>query len=111
MARMLCADSETCTSAETRKLAERVLFKQVYHLSSVVNQVAKHLPGPPQTIIAAGSGEFLMPLVLSGRNPFPLDMPSGRALSLAGQLGPEISQAACAYAVAVLASESGHGRQ
>jgi probable H4MPT-linked C1 transfer pathway protein len=111
MARMLCADSETCTPAETRKLAERVLFKQVYHLSSVINQVAKHLPGPPQTIIAAGSGEFLMPMVLSGKNPCALDMPPGRALSLAGQLGPEISQAACAYAVAVLAAEQDRERK
>src|SRR5205823_1975198 len=74
MARMLCADSETFTPAETRQLAERVLFKQVYHVSYAIKQVATALPGPPQTIIAAGSGEFLMPLVLSGRNPFPLDM-------------------------------------
>ena len=67
--------------------------------------------GKNDAIIAAGSGEFLMPVVLSGRNPFPLDMPPGRAISLAGQLGPEISQAACAYAVAVLAAEQGRERK
>jgi (4-(4-[2-(gamma-L-glutamylamino)ethyl]phenoxymethyl)furan-2-yl)methanamine synthase len=109
MARMLCADSETCKPAETRKLAERVLLKQVYHVNSAIKQVAKTLPGPPQTIIATGSGEFLMPVILSAQNPFPLDMPPGRAISLAGQLGPEISQAACAYAVAMLASEQARG--
>jgi probable H4MPT-linked C1 transfer pathway protein len=110
MARMLCADSETCTPTETRKLAERVLLKQVYLVTSAIQQVAKTLPGPPQTLIVAGSGEFLMPVVLSGQNPFPLDMPPGRAISLAAQLGPEISRAACAYAVAVLAAEQDRER-
>ncbi len=109
LARMLCVDAETCPRDEARKLAERVLLKQVYQITSAINQVAKTLPGPPQTIIASGSGEFLMPVVLSAQNPFPLDMPVGRAISLAGQLGPEISQAACAYAVAILASEQARG--
>jgi uncharacterized hydantoinase/oxoprolinase family protein len=108
---MLCGDAETCTPAETRQLAERVLLKQVCQVSSAIQQVAKMLPGPPQTILAAGSGEFLMPVVLSGRNPFPLDMPPGRAVSLAQQLGPEISQAACAHAVAVLAAEQARERK
>src|SRR5262249_53530741 len=78
MARMLCADAETPTPAEPRKRAERVLFKQIYPLGPATRQAAQHPPGPPQTLIVAGSGEFLMPVVLSGQNPFPLDLPPGR---------------------------------
>jgi uncharacterized hydantoinase/oxoprolinase family protein len=105
---MLCADAETCKPDETRRLAERVLLKQVYLISSTVNQVAGKLPAPPQTLILAGSGERLAQVALRGPHPFPLDFPVGSFISLAERLGPGFSQAACAYALAVLASERAH---
>ncbi|HYT89715.1 MAG TPA: hydantoinase/oxoprolinase family protein [Gemmataceae bacterium] len=100
LARMLCADAETCTPAETRKLAERALLKQVHLLTSALRQVSERLPGL-QTVILAGSGEFLARTALAEQEHFPLS----KIVSLTEQLGPEISQAACAYALAVLASE------
>jgi probable H4MPT-linked C1 transfer pathway protein len=108
MARMLCADAETCSAEETRKLAERVLLKQVYLISSAWNVVGKHLPAPPQQLIVAGSGAFLVPVVLRGQGTFdhaPIVSEKTPVLSLAQKLGPAISEAACAYAVAVLAAE------
>jgi probable H4MPT-linked C1 transfer pathway protein len=103
LARMLCADLETSTEEERRKLAEHVLLRQVYALTFAVEHVARRLPGPPQTVVIAGSGEFLAELVLREQKGFP----PCRAVSLARTLGPEVSRAACAYAVAVLAAGEG----
>jgi uncharacterized hydantoinase/oxoprolinase family protein len=101
---MLCADAETCPPEETRKLAERVLLKQIYALTSHLGQVARKMPSPPQTLILAGSGEFLAQVALV-QDTFPLDFPVRQCITLAGSLGPGVSQAACAYALAVLAME------
>jgi probable H4MPT-linked C1 transfer pathway protein len=101
LARMLCADLETSTEDERRKLAEHVLSCQVALLSSAVESVAKRLPGRPATVILSGSGEFLARLVLEEQHAFP----PCNAISLHLQLGESISQAACAYAIAVLAAE------
>jgi probable H4MPT-linked C1 transfer pathway protein len=105
LARMVCADAETCSPTDTRKLAERVLLKQVYLLQTALEIVARRLPGPPWTVILAGSGEFLARLVLAQ-----MPAPAPRIVSLAETLGPDISQSACAYALARLATEkSGPG--
>jgi probable H4MPT-linked C1 transfer pathway protein len=106
LARMLCADLETSTEDERTRLAQRALLRLVSWLTSAVNVVARRLPGPPQTVIVAGSGEFLVRLVLERQEAF---RPC-RAVSLAGLLGPALSEAACAYAVAVLASEEASGK-
>lgn len=103
IARMLCADLETSTADERRKLVHRVLLCQVRGIGSCVHSVAKHLPAPPQTILLAGEGEFLARTVLKEAT----NLPSFRIISLNDELTPEISQAACAYAVAILAAEEG----
>jgi hypothetical protein len=58
----------------------------------------------PALFLLSGSGEFLarkvLALVPGTVNP---------CISLGERLGPEISQAACAYAVAVLAQEQADG--
>jgi uncharacterized hydantoinase/oxoprolinase family protein len=100
MARMLCADAETCAPAETQRLAERVLLKQVYLLDSAFRQAAKQVP-EPQTVILAGSGEFLARTALGEQKHFPIP----HVISLAERLGPALSAAACAHALAVLALE------
>jgi probable H4MPT-linked C1 transfer pathway protein len=103
LARMLCADLETTTAAQRRLLAGRVLQRQLYLLTSAVDQVAQRLPGPPQTVLLSGSGEFLARLVLMGQQAFP----PCRAIFLSEALGQEVSAAACALAVATLAAEAG----
>ena len=101
LARMFCADRETCSERETQRLALRVRNRQLRLLRRAVRRVSVSLPGLPATVITAGSGEFLAERLLSK---YP-DLVVHR-FSLAEKLGPVISQAACAYALAILAAES-----
>jgi probable H4MPT-linked C1 transfer pathway protein len=105
LARMLCADFDTCTEEERQKLVLRALRRQTNQLGFAFGRVAARLPGPPQTVVLAGSGEFLARSVLGQQTPFP----ACRVVSLAEELGPEVSRAACAYALAVLAEEGDRG--
>jgi probable H4MPT-linked C1 transfer pathway protein len=107
LARMLCADPETCTPDQTRRLAERALLKQVHLLTGALRHLAERLPAPARAVILAGSGERLAGVALREQHDFPVPP----VISLAERLGPEVSQAACAYALAVLASERAHERR
>jgi probable H4MPT-linked C1 transfer pathway protein len=95
LARMICADSETCLPQVTRNLAQEVFHRQRTLLRSAVVHVSAQLPSPPRTIVISGSGEFLARQLMTGVE----------IVSLAEKLGPVVSSAACAYAVAVLAQE------
>jgi hypothetical protein len=78
------------------------------------------LPTAPRRIVLAGSGEFLGRRLVKWLKEqkwswsFPQHWPAGsfrpRLVSLERKLGPDISTAACAYAVAVLAAERGDGQ-
>ena len=103
IARMLCADLETSTADQRRKLAERVLLRQVMDLGFAFKSVAKRLPSLPQTVLLAGEGEFLAKIALQEQK----DIPPCRAVVLSDSLGSAISRAACAYAVAMLSAEKG----
>jgi probable H4MPT-linked C1 transfer pathway protein len=103
VARMICADLETSTADERRKVAERVLLRQVLQVGGCIESVAKSLPRLPETIILAGAGEFLAQTALTEQKavqPCPV-------FSFGRELGAEVSKAACAYALAVIASEAG----
>jgi hypothetical protein len=101
LARILCADAETATKEETRKLAEHVLRRQVNLLSSALEHVSKALPGGPQTVLVSGAGEFLARLAVENQTAFP----QCRLLEFSSRLGTNVSQSGCAYAVAILAAE------
>ncbi|HEY7328107.1 MAG TPA: hydantoinase/oxoprolinase family protein [Gemmataceae bacterium] len=103
IARMLCSDLETSTPAEYFGLAETVLDLQKMLVGVSIAQVARRLPALPQTALFAGEGEFLIRLALQSQQ----DIPPCRVVALSRELGPEISQAACAYAVAMLVAEKG----
>ncbi len=101
LARMLCADLETCTAEERKKLVNRVLLKQVHTLQWAVEEVVRRRPEPPRMVVTAGEGEFLTwPLLKQQEAIPPCDV-----VRLGNNLSPEVSRAACAYAVAVLAAE------
>jgi probable H4MPT-linked C1 transfer pathway protein len=100
LARMLCADDETCNEAETTDLALRTRARQIGVLCDALRQVVGGQAEPLRTVILAGSGEFLARVVLSA-----MALAALPVISLTERLGPAISQAACAYAVAVLAGE------
>jgi probable H4MPT-linked C1 transfer pathway protein len=101
MARLLGADRETAATEQTTRLALRACLKQVEMLNSAIERVGQTLPSAPESIILSGTGEFLARLALEKRQEFP----SSRVVALSQQLNCGISEAACAYAVAMLAAE------
>jgi len=103
VARMICADLETSTADERRKLVEFAHLRQVMYVGGCIETVARSLPRLPETIVLAGVGEFLAQTALSKQKtvqPCPV-------FSFGRELGAEVSKAACAYALAVIASEAG----
>jgi uncharacterized hydantoinase/oxoprolinase family protein len=95
LARMMCADSETCLPQVTMNLAQEVFHRQRTLLRSAVTHVSAQLPSPPRTIVISGSGEFLALQLVT----------DAEIISLAERLNPDLSSAACAYAVAMLVQE------
>lgn len=105
LARMLCADRETSTPDELRQLAEKALLRQRMLIHAAVSSAEETLRESPDAVILAGEGEVLARVSLI----YPFD-PTATAhtekiISLRRELGPEISRAACAHALAVLAAE------
>jgi probable H4MPT-linked C1 transfer pathway protein len=103
LARMMCADLETSTHSECEKLASILNLRLVTAIAMTIGSVIKRLPGPPCAVISSGSGEFLLPMV--NGCPVGMNLSNAPVVSLAQRLGPAISAAACAHAVAVLCAE------
>jgi probable H4MPT-linked C1 transfer pathway protein len=101
LARMVCADLETSSEQERLALARRVANRQQDVVASGIASVIPLLPGPPETVVLAGSGAFL-----AERAWQVVAESACRLIRLNAVLGVEISQAACAYAVALLAAEA-----
>jgi probable H4MPT-linked C1 transfer pathway protein len=102
LARMGCADLETCTEEGTFSLARMICDRQTRMIRAAALEVS--LAGCRSAfpaVVLSGSGEFLARLALGLHPAFP----APRIISLAEQLGPAVSQAACAYAVCRLAVE------
>jgi uncharacterized hydantoinase/oxoprolinase family protein len=78
-----------------------VLLRQVCQIAMAFDHVARSLPEAPATVVLAGEGEFLAKIMLTQQNSFR----GGKVVSLSQELGPDISRAACAFAVATLADE------
>jgi probable H4MPT-linked C1 transfer pathway protein len=104
LARMFCADLTTSNDSERLALARRAHRRQVEQLGRAARAVVARLRGPPHTVILSGSGEFLARAVLADA---PLEC--CRVVSLQEEMGAALSQAACAYAVAVLRAEQAKG--
>jgi probable H4MPT-linked C1 transfer pathway protein len=100
LARMIGGDCEITSEGMVTFLAEFVASRQRDLLCEAARSVAAQLPATPEQIVLAGSGEFLAREI--AQNAFD-HRPS--CFSLAEKLGTEISECACAYAVAVLANE------
>jgi probable H4MPT-linked C1 transfer pathway protein len=99
LAHMLCSDADSCPEAVLLNLARRARAAQIVILRQSIKRLMR-LGAVPATLITAGSGEFLADAVLDG-----LPGIGGTRISLTKALGPDVSTAACAYAVAVLAAE------
>jgi hypothetical protein len=120
LARMYGGDGELTPKDATRLWARDVHIAQLWVLGAAFETVVYDLGAWPAHYILSGSGEFLardawddfsaskmlpyhLPFLQQG--PGAPRSPAARLLSLSERLGPEVSRAACAYAVAVLASE------
>ncbi len=100
VARMWCADVTEVPRADVEALARRAMETQTRFICQAVAQV---LAGrrTPRRVILAGSGEAIGRQVLANAS----DLSRLPVISLAERLGPALSEAACAYAVATLAAE------
>lgn len=98
LARMAGADVESYTLSEARQLAQRICDRQTGWIADALRSVTVRLPEPPRTVVLSGIGEFLARRAL-------IQCPPCAIISFSEQLSPALSEAACAYAVAVLATE------
>jgi probable H4MPT-linked C1 transfer pathway protein len=96
LARMVGADLETFSEQEAKELAQELGNRQLTALRDAVIRVTSDHGIHPDTVVISGEGEFLARRIVG----------NVKVISLADQLGPEISKSACAYAVALLAQES-----
>jgi probable H4MPT-linked C1 transfer pathway protein len=99
LARVRCSDVEAFSGAMARELARQVHQRQIDYLLAQSRRVAGCLPSPPGTAIVAGSGAFLARMMAERL------VPEAKLVPLRERLSPGISVAACAFAVAHLASE------
>jgi (4-(4-[2-(gamma-L-glutamylamino)ethyl]phenoxymethyl)furan-2-yl)methanamine synthase len=111
LARMICADVESCTEEDRRGLALRICNRQTMLIRQAMESMARAMAGPLSAVILAGSGEFLARAALELRWEQASHLPPAeRVISLTERLGKDISDAACAHALAVLASEADDGK-
>jgi len=107
LARMLGGDIETIDEERTRLLAVSVAVRQRAMIVEALHTVFRRMTQQPDSVIISGSGEFLAQAAW-------VDFSAERdrettdgveLISLGERLGPELSQTACAYALAVLGGE------
>jgi probable H4MPT-linked C1 transfer pathway protein len=99
MARMVCLDRDSFSLTDATRAAAAIRDAQVSLLHRAVQHVIASMPAPPEAIVLCGEGEFVARRLLA-------DLAKNiRIISLSDELGAEISRAAPAHALAVLARE------
>lgn len=100
LARSICADREMFDDADALGAAKAIARAQSARLAVAAQGVLRRLPSAPETIIVSGEGEFLARQLLERMKL------QARVVSLNDELGPDLSRAAPAHALAVLAREA-----
>jgi probable H4MPT-linked C1 transfer pathway protein len=100
LARMVCADSEGFTAEDALAFAQDADSSLMQRLQLAAERACQATIGRPEVVIVAGSGEFL-----ARRLAQQVIEPGGAVISLKETWGTAASSAACAHALAVLASE------
>jgi uncharacterized hydantoinase/oxoprolinase family protein len=85
--------------AQLTEIARQVADAQRVELLRAMGEVEMGLGNRASTVIVAGSGEFLARQTIERLHKPP------KIVSVADRLGPEISTAACAYALATIAAQ------
>jgi probable H4MPT-linked C1 transfer pathway protein len=99
LARSICADRSMVSTADLRGMAEVIARAQLQMLQRAAQRVVARCVEKPAAIVISGQGEFL------ARQVAELVLPQAGMVSLAEQLGVELSRVATAHALAVLARE------
>jgi (4-(4-[2-(gamma-L-glutamylamino)ethyl]phenoxymethyl)furan-2-yl)methanamine synthase len=102
MARMICSDSVAFSQADAMRAAHAVEQSQISQLKNAVTQVVGRMPAIPERVILSGQGEFLGRRLLEC---LAEDSAPQEVTALSDKLGPAISRAATAHALAALACE------
>lgn len=101
LARMLGTDADSCSPEEIEKFARAVALRQEEVVRRALKRALQAIPDDLAYLVLSGSGEFLARKVGEAL----IDRRLVQVRSLSERLGPVFSQAACAYAVAMLASD------
>ena len=99
LARCICADRHMFDDDDAMLAAAAVEKAQLTLLEKAAHQVFAGLPDVPHTVVISGCGEFLARKLI---DQIPLD---AQVVSLSEELGPSVSRAAAAHALAVLARD------
>ena len=103
LARMIGSDRDRFEPGAALEMAQQVREAQSQRLRAAIRQVTdRSLDGRIDLLLTSGQGEFLIDHLVDHCP----ELHSARRLSLSHQLGPAISHAACAHAVAILYDES-----
>jgi (4-(4-[2-(gamma-L-glutamylamino)ethyl]phenoxymethyl)furan-2-yl)methanamine synthase len=107
LSRMLGGDPELVTESETDRLAHRTYMRQREMIVTAMQRVASRLAAAVTTVVVAGSGERLAEAAATeflAKDGNRTETP--RIVCLTKVTGAQLSHAACAYALAVLAAEA-----
>ncbi len=99
LARAICADREMVGLDAALEMARAAADAQLSQLAAGATKVLRRMSRPPGRAVISGSGEFLARRLLARLG---LDV---LVVSLEEELGPALSRAATAHALAVLARE------
>ncbi|MCG6156681.1 hydantoinase/oxoprolinase family protein [Rubinisphaera margarita] len=101
LARMLCSDADSQPETFWLEIARQLRERQLEQISVSLQRVLDSLPASPRSVVISGSCEFLVREVIR-REPRLQDV---ELVSVSQALGPQLSTAACAYALTQLAIE------
>lgn len=102
LARMLCGDRHEVSLEDALPVARFLADVQRQRLAGSLDRVLARLPGPCESAVVSGSGAFLARrLIRENRR-----LLTAKVTSLDELLSPGIAEAACAYALALLAEKS-----
>ena len=99
LGRMICGDPGQFDQTDALVMSQSFADAQVSDIQAAVKQVVERMPSLPQAVILSGHGEFVARPVLSKSGL------QAQVVSLTEHLGPDMSRAATAYALATLARE------
>ena len=101
LARAICADRTMFDEADAHAAATAIARAQLAKIAIAAQGVLRRLPAPPGAVVISGQGEFLARQLLDRMQL------AAAVVSLGASLGPQLSRAATAHALAVLAREAG----